>query len=311
MSAVTIALVGSAELAAELGKKGTVSDLTLYHAVRDGHAMTIVVPSQYPEKFAPLLYAVAMADEVLLVAEALSRPLAESLAVAELFAKPTRVVLGPAVGEPELRRALKGSDLESVGTLPLEPARLRTEAEAARATPREGPARVRIDHAFPVKGVGAVALGLVTQGTLLAHEKMRLYPDPRTVEVRSIQVHDVDVKEARSGERVGVALRGVEADELSRGQTLAAEGGMEAGTRLTAERWTPCRYYRATVHDGTPLHALVGLQFVPARVTLRPNARLELDADRPVAWARGDPVFVADLDASPGPRIVGRAVTAE
>jgi selenocysteine-specific translation elongation factor len=217
MSALTLALVGSKEAGKELGKKGTSSDLTLYHAVREGHALTVVEPTHYPEKFAPLLYALSMADRVLVVVDALNREAAETLAAVELFHKPTDVLLGPAVGEAEFRRALKGSALQAVELRPYDWPLLRETVDGWKAEARPGVGTVRLDHAFPVKGVGAVALGLVTRGTVHAHDKLRLFPDPRIVELRSIQVHDVDVKEAGAGERVGLALRGVEADELSRG----------------------------------------------------------------------------------------------
>ena len=47
--AVTVALVGGRDVAKDLGKKGTSSDITLYNAVRDGHALTVVEPTQFPE----------------------------------------------------------------------------------------------------------------------------------------------------------------------------------------------------------------------------------------------------------------------
>ncbi|MCI4361477.1 MAG: hypothetical protein L3J91_07200, partial [Thermoplasmata archaeon] len=82
-------------------------------------------------------------------------------------------------------------------------AHLRTEIDGWSAADRPGTVQVPIDHAFPVKGVGAVALGVVRRGSLTAHEKLRLFPTPKLVEIRSIQVHDVDVRAARTGERVG------------------------------------------------------------------------------------------------------------
>jgi selenocysteine-specific elongation factor len=120
-------------------------------------------------------------------------------------------------------------------------------------------------------------------------------------------VHDVDVREAATGERVGLALRGVEAEELSRGQTLAVPGSMEVAQELVADGWTKCPFYRGTPAAGQSLHALVGLQFVPARLTAIEGGKVRLTPDRPVAFRPGDSVHVADLSAPSGPRIVGRA----
>ena len=303
---VTVAVVGAGDVAKELGKKGTASDLTLFHAVRDGHAVTLVEPTQFPEKFAPLLIALGMADRALLVVRELTRPVAETIATVELTDVPTTIVLGPAVGEAEIQRALKGGRLEGAPRTPLDLPALRALVDGWSAPVRDGPVLVPIDHAFPVKGVGAVALGVVRQGTLRAHDRLRLWPTAKSVEVRSIQVHDIDRKEAGGGERVGVALKGVEADELSRGQVLAPEGALDAGATVRGGPLARCRYYRGDAGPGAQLQALVGLQAVPAVLEAADATGTTVSADRPVAFAAGLAVYLADLSVPTGPRIVGR-----
>jgi selenocysteine-specific translation elongation factor len=304
-SALTVAIVGSTAIAGELGKKGTVSDVTLYHDVHGERAVTLVTPSQFPEKVAPLAVALAMADAALLVVDELSRPIAETIAVVDLSDVPATVVVGPAVGEGDAARVLKGTRLEGSAPLPLDPLRLRAHLDGLGARTVDGPVEVPIDHAFPVKGVGTVALGLVRRGTLKAHDRLRLYPGPKTVEVRSIQVHDVDRTEAACGERVGVALKGVDADEVARGQILAPEGSFEPGRRLggTLAR---CRYYRGDAGPGAQLQVAVGLQLVPALVDRLDGDTAEVTTDRPVAARPGSPAYLFDLSVSSGPRILGR-----
>lgn len=306
-TAVTVAVVGARDQAKELGRKGTASDVTLYHAVRDGHAVTTIEPTQYPEKFSPLLIALGMADRTVLVVDALSREVAETAAAVDLFESPVEMVLGPSVGEAEVRRAFKGMRLETAPAMPLDLPKLRSLIDGWTAPTMEGDVVVRLDHAFPVKGVGAVALGVVLRGTLKAHDKLRLYPTPKTVEVRSIQVHDVDVPTATTAERVGVALKGVEADEVSRGMVLAAEGVLRTGERLPAVVDRPCRYYKGQVSEGLTGNLLVGLQFVPARITAgAAGGPLTVETDRPVVYAPGDAAILADLSAAPGPRVAAR-----
>ncbi len=304
--AVTVAVLGAREIAPELGKKGTTSDLTLYNAVRDGHAATLIEPTQFPEKIAPLLYAIAMADRAVLVVQELNRDLAETVAALDLFEIPVELVLGSSVGEAEIRRAFKGTRIERASARALDVPRLRADLDGWVAEPRPGPPLVPLDHAFPVKGVGAVALGVVRRGTLTAHDRMRLFPTEKVVEVRSIQVHDLDVRSASTGERVGVALKGVEADELTRGQVLAPEGSLAVASALTAEVDRPCPYYRGKPTPGVAWHLLAGLQFVPVTVGAATGNRVALTPDRSVAFAPGDAVVLADLSARPGPRLVGR-----
>ncbi len=306
---VTVAVVGSPHVAKELGKKGTASDLTLYHAVRDDHALTLVEAAQFPEKFLPLLDALAMADRCLLVLEELNRAVAEAIATVDVFELPTTVVLGTGVGAEEVGRALKGSRLESAERRPLDLPALRTLLDGWSAPERDGPVLVPIDHAFPVKGVGTVALGVVRRGRLKAHETLRLWPSAHAVEVRSIQVHDVDRKDAGPGERVGVALRGVEAEEISRGMILAPDGSLAEGRTLSGGPIVRCRYYRGDVRAGAQLHVVVGLASAPASLDAVSDAGVTVTADRAIAYEPGTPAYLADLSVPAGPRIVGRFAT--
>jgi selenocysteine-specific translation elongation factor len=274
--------------------------------------LTTVEPTQFPEKFPPLLYSIALADRVIFVVAALDRAFAESVSTLDLFDTPVSIYLSGGVGEAEVRRVLKGSRFESAPMVPLDVPHLREELIAWSPPPvAEGPVLVRLDHAFPVKGVGTVGLGFVQQGTLRAHDKLRVWPTEREVEVRSIQSQDVDVKEAARGTRVGVALKGVDADEISRGQVLAAATGQTVGDRFVLGDRRDSRYYRGRVEKGAQLQFLVGLQLIPARLESVAPDRLELSTDRPVVADRGDPVWLADLSAAPGPRMVARAVLQE
>jgi len=303
---VTVAIVGAPEVAKEFAKKGTSSDLTLYNHVRDGHATTLVEPTQFPEKLPPLVTALGMADQCLLVITELTKPVAETIATVELVAVPTTVVLGPSVGETEVARLLKGGRLESAPRKPLDPVHLRELIDGWIAPDVPGPTRVPIDHIFPVKGVGTVALGVVRQGTLHAHDRLRLWPSPKEVEVRSIQVHDIDRKDAACGERVGLALKGVEADEVSRGETLAPAGSLSEGSRLKTGPLEKCRYYRGNVAHGGQFQLAVGLQVVPAILEETGASGGVIVPDRPVVFRPNESALLLDLSAPSGPRIVGR-----
>jgi selenocysteine-specific translation elongation factor len=309
-TSVTVAIVGANDIAKELGKKGTASDLTLFNTVHDEHAVTLVEPTQFPEKVAPLFQALAMADRCLLVVTELARPVAEAIAAVDLAELPTSVVVGPAIGPAELDRILKGTRLEGAPRLPLDLPKLRAELDGWSAPARDGPVEVPIDHAFPVKGVGAVALGVVCQGQLHAHERLRLWPTPKEVEVRSLQVHDIDRKDAATGERVGIALRGVDADEISRGQVLAPDGTLREGPGLAGGPLVRCRYYRGDAGPGARLHLALGLQVVPAELEELGPEGVRIRADRPVVHRPGTPAFLIDLSVPAGPRLLGRFATA-
>ena len=306
MGAITVAVVGARGVAAEFGKKGTASDVTLFNQVRAGHALTLVEPTQFPERFPPLLYAVAMGDRALFVVQGLSRDVAETATVLDLGDRPVVLLRSEAVGEEELRRAFKGMRFAADPIGRFDGVHLREELDGWEAPPSEGPTRVPLDHAFPVKGVGAVALGIVRGNVLEAHARLRLYPTEREVEVRSIQVHDVDVRSAAPGDRVGVALKGVEAEELSRGQVLAPPGTLAVATTLEGSDLARCPYYRGTLAAGGQLQLAVGLQVVPAHVDEAGPDRVRVTADRPVAIEPGSVALLNDLSAPGGSRLKSR-----
>jgi selenocysteine-specific translation elongation factor len=259
-----------------------------------------------------LLYSIALADRVLLVVAALDRAFAESVATLDLFDTPVSIYLTGGVGETEVRRVLKGRRFESMPMGALDLPHLREELLTwTPPSVPDGPVSVRLDHAFPVKGVGTVALGFVQRGTLRAHDRLRLWPSEKEVEIRSVQSQDVDVREAPTGTRVGVALKGVDPDEISRGEVLAPPTGRTIGNRFVLGDRKDSRYYRGRVENGAQLQFMAGLQLVPGRLESVSPERLELTTDRPVVADRGDPVWLADLSAAPGPRMVGRAVLRE
>jgi selenocysteine-specific translation elongation factor len=303
---VTVAVVGAPDVAKELGKRGTESDVTLFNSVTEGHATTLVEPTQFPEKFSPLVNALAMADHVLLIVSELTRPVAETIATVELVDAPTTIVLGPAVGEGELARALKGGRLEGAPRVPLDLPHLRELIEGWRAPSVEGSVMVPVDHYFPVKGVGTVILGVVRRGTLHAHDRLRLWPTPKVLDIRSIQVHDLDRKDAECGERVGIALKGVDVDELSRGQVLAPDGTLAEGSELVASPFQKCRYYRGDAGVGAAIHLAHGLQVVPAEIGEIGPGRVRVTTDRPIARIAGAPAYLIDLSVPAGPRLIGR-----
>lgn len=274
--------------------------------MNEDHAVTVIAPTQYPEKFPPLLYALALSERALLVATAIDRSFAECAATADLFDLPVHLLHGPTVGPDELRKVLRGLRFAERPIEPVDLPKLRQELGGWSTPAVAGPTLVRLDHAFPVRGVGTVGLGIVLRGTLTPHASLRLLPLGKAVEIRSIQLHDVEVPEAVTGDRVGVAVRGADPDEITRGSLLTADGGVQSGTSLHLTRVRRSPYYRGEMGVGRRLHALVGAQFVPVAVVGSEPEELRLESDRPIAWQAGETAIVVDLDSSTGPRGAAR-----
>jgi len=96
------------------------------------------------------------------------------------------------------------------------------------------PARLPLDRAFHLKGLGAVVTGTLVSGVVRAGDTLEALPRGGTVRVRSVQVHGETREEARSGERTSLQVTGLPLEELHRGLELVTPGSFTATTRLAA-----------------------------------------------------------------------------
>jgi selenocysteine-specific elongation factor len=127
--------------------------------------------------------------------------------------------------------------------------------------------RLFLDRAFTMKGFGSVVTGTLDSGRFAALDTLTLFPEQHDVRVRRIEVHGEERKEAWAGERTSLNLAGIERLALRRGQALAARGGLESSSVLTAEvSWLPSM--RSPLADGARLRVHLGTADVAGRVHL-------------------------------------------
>ncbi|HSX22598.1 MAG TPA: selenocysteine-specific translation elongation factor [Gaiellaceae bacterium] len=154
--------------------------------------------------------------------------------------------------------------------------------ERARA---DAPTRLYVDRSFTLHGIGTVATGTLWSGSIGEGDELRVEPGSRAVRVRSVQVHDRPVERAEAGQRVAVALPGIERRELRRGDALVAPGAYPASYRLDVALEELADVPRhAHVHHGTA--------DIPARVVRVGERFAQLRLAEPVVAARGDRVIL-------------------
>src|SRR5213080_2428759 len=113
--------------------------------------------------------------------------------------------------------ALTKADLVDDETLALAPV-----AAAGGRAGSDAPTRLYVDRSFTLRGIGTVATGTLWSGTIGDGDELRVEPRGRSVRVRSVQVHDRPVDRANAGQRVAIALPGVERSDVGRGDALVA-----------------------------------------------------------------------------------------
>lgn len=317
MPAVTLGALGNLDHVRSLGKKSTESDVQLLSFREGDVAVSMIAPFRHPEKVHPLVYAVNAGDAILLVVKEMNRELGETI-LAAAAAGHTRglIVLQNYIQPAQVEPLLKGTTLASIPmTDDDKAANVRQKLVALASPPRDGPVRIPIDHHFNVKGIGAVVLGFVKQGVVKKHDTLQAYPTTKTCQVRSIQVHDVDVAEAHTGDHVGLALKNIENDDLDRGFVLAPEGSLsvaDPGKTLTL-RTSVTPWFKAGIRKDGVYHIGHGWQMITARakndLAAGKEGAVEFEMTQALAYAPGDRVVLANLD-NPAQRIVGHATIA-
>ncbi len=94
--------------------------------------------------------------------------------------------------------------------------------------------RLPVDRVFTITGFGTVVTGTLISGSINEGDKVEVYPRKLETRVRSIQVHEKNVKTAYAGQRVAVNIANVKLDEIQRGDILAKPESMEPTMMLDA-----------------------------------------------------------------------------
>ena len=95
-----------------------------------------------------------------------------------------------------------------------------------------------IEDIFSITGRGTVATGRVERGVLKVNEEVEIvgiHEDIRKVVVTGIEMFRKLLDEAEPGDNIGALLRGVQRDEIQRGQVLCKPGSITPHHKFTAQ----------------------------------------------------------------------------
>jgi elongation factor Tu len=94
-----------------------------------------------------------------------------------------------------------------------------------------------VEDVFSIKGRGTVVTGRIERGVVKVNEEVEivgLKATQKTV-VTGVEMFRKQLDEGQAGDNVGVLLRGVEKDQVERGQVLAKPGSITPHTQFDAE----------------------------------------------------------------------------
>ena len=141
-----------------------------------------------------------------------------------------------------------------------------------------------VEDVFSIKGRGTVATGRVERGVVNVNQEVEMIgvKPTRKVVVTGVEMFNKLLDSGQAGDNIGTLLRGIEREEIERGQVLAATGSIKPHTKFTA------RVYVLTKDEGgrhTPFYNGYRPQFylrttdVTGAIALQDGAEMIMPGD--------------------------------
>ena len=95
-----------------------------------------------------------------------------------------------------------------------------------------------VEDVFTITGRGTVATGRVERGTLHLNDEVEIIgvrEDIQKTVITGIEMFRKLLDEAQAGDNIGALLRGINRDQIQRGQVLAVPGSVKCHTKFTAQ----------------------------------------------------------------------------
>src|SRR3954453_3455349 len=145
------------------------------------------------------------------------------------------VIRGSALRALESRGDLSRSDPEAACIWELMDAVDSYIPTPPRATDK--PFLMPVEDVFGIKGRGTVATGRIERGIVKVSDEVELVgvKPTRKVVITGVEMFKKLLDEGQAGDNVGCLIRGIERDEIERGQVLAKAGSIKPHTKFTAQ----------------------------------------------------------------------------
>jgi selenocysteine-specific translation elongation factor len=304
VESINFVCLGQTEFVKELGKKGQSSDITTYDSKKEDRIMTYVIPSGFPDKIQPLITAVNLGEYSIVNVDKLDKFLGEQILALDLMRLDKGFLLHSYSVESESLKSLLKNTVASSFKVEENIESLKESITSIPSIKRDGPTIIHIDNVFNVKGVGVVVLGILKQGTIKVHQELILFPQNKTVIIKSIQMHDKNVEESHSPARVGLALTGVSYDEISRGDILSNYTHFSSSDQELIIDFDKVPFYKNELSETHSYLLAIGTQIRSAKIQKLENNKLKILSDNVFSFKDGDIAILLNPD-SKDIRIVG------
>ena len=106
-----------------------------------------------------------------------------------------------------------------------------------RSEPKDKPFLMPVEDVFSIKGRGTVVTGRVERGVVKVGDEIEIVgiKDTRKTVVTGVEMFHKTLENGEPGDAVGCLIRGIEREDVERGQVLAAPGSIKPHTHFEAE----------------------------------------------------------------------------
>ena len=297
---INFVVLGKQDIVSDFGKKGTETDLTLYDRKESDIIKTWVIPNGFPDKIQPLFQAINLAEYAILYVDKLDKFTGEQIIALDLLKKEKGILSHTfEVDESKLAMMIKGTVVENYTKVDQD--KIKEEMDKLEPLANDDLSEMVVDHCFDVKGVGTVILGKVTNGTIKQYDNLKLYPTDVDVLIKSIQMHDDPVSESICPARVGLAVKGVKPDEVSRGDIISEKGAVDVKTEIELD-FQKSPFYKNDIAENQGCLVNIGLQIKAAKFSS--ISPLKLTFEKPIVCKTGQIAIILKPE-SPTIRILG------
>jgi elongation factor Tu len=105
------------------------------------------------------------------------------------------------------------------------------------ARPKDRPFLMPVEDVFGIKGRGTVVTGRIERGVVKVGEEVEIigFGDSRKTTVTGVEMFQKTLDTGEAGDNVGCLLRGIEREDIERGQVLAKPGSITPHKKFEAE----------------------------------------------------------------------------
>jgi selenocysteine-specific translation elongation factor len=308
LNSLNFVILGDASIASNLGKKGTSTDITIYDRKTSDQIFSYCFPNTYPDKLQPLLQSIAVSDYAILNISHLDSFLGEQILALDIFnIKKGFILHGYEIDIDKIKNIIKKTSLSAFQILDdVEQLKTRLseikpsedkENEQTTAAAANNSVYIPIDHVFDVKGVGTVVLGCIKQGEIKTYDELEINPLNKPIVIKSIQMHDDPVNHSKKSSRVGLAIKGVSAKDVSRGDIITSPGLSKIISDSFQIEFKKNPYFKEGIVETQNYMISVGLQIRTVRLKEIGGSKISIALEKPIAYIKNDLCIVFSPDS--------------